>query len=158
MERVIQQQIFNTAEEVGVRLMMLLCACEKQHSLESLIYLDYIILHSKDIGGPKSLHAEIPYRKGELLVKRSLIQKALNHYVVKGLIDKNFEPTGIRYSSNKLSQKYLDCFNSIYFKKLRKIASWISTNIDFETESKLKVLVENENNVAGVEFQGKLEV
>jgi len=69
---------FNSPLETGVRsLAILVAAYPASFDLQRLVEMDYLVVHSGDAGGPKSLHAPLPLRAGELLVRRGLIEKGL---------------------------------------------------------------------------------
>ena len=75
MTKIINNQPFNSYLETGVRsLIILVVAFPTLFDLQRLVEMDYLVVHSGDIGGPKSLHAALPLRVGELLIRRGLIE------------------------------------------------------------------------------------
>ena len=69
---------FNSPLETGIRsLAVLVAAYPEPFDLERLVEMDYLVVHSGDADGPYSLHAPLPMRAGELLVRRGLIEKGL---------------------------------------------------------------------------------
>lgn len=77
---------FNTPLETGIRSLAILVAAHPVVcDLERLVEMDYLVVHSGDAGGPDSLHAPLPMRAGELLVRRGLIEKGLLLMMSRGL-------------------------------------------------------------------------
>jgi len=64
--------------EVAVRVLTVLTvAFPARLDLNRLVLLDHGLLHSADLGGPKSLHPPVPLRSGELGMKRERIQHGM---------------------------------------------------------------------------------
>ena len=69
---------FNSPLETGIRsLAILVAAYPESLDLQRLLEMDYLVVHSGDADGPESLHAPLPLRAGELLVRRGLIETGL---------------------------------------------------------------------------------
>lgn len=76
---------FNGPLETGVRsLAILTAAFPMAMDLQRLVEMDYLVVHSEDASGPRSLHAPLPLRAGELLVRRGLIESGLKLMVRRG--------------------------------------------------------------------------
>ena len=59
---------FNSPLETGLRSLAILeAAFPNRYDLQRLVEMDYLVVHSADVGGPESLHAPLPLRAGELL-------------------------------------------------------------------------------------------
>jgi hypothetical protein len=135
MEKVVSRTmaLFNTSFEVGARLLVIFNIIERGLSLEHVIHLDYILVHSGDFpDAPFSIHANVPYRKGELLVKREVISKALDLLVVKGLIAKEYSQDGILFRRNEVTGSFLSYFHSEYFRELVGVAKWMKSKLPIE--------------------------
>ena len=88
---------FNSPLESGVRsLIILLNTYPKPIDIQLIVELDYFVLHSADIGGPSSLHAALPYRSGELLIRRGLIENGLMLFISRGLVERVMSSEGIQ--------------------------------------------------------------
>src|SRR3546814_12339927 len=71
-------RLFNSALETGVRSALILDAARpRSFDLAHLTWLDHLVVHTADIGGPPSLHPDIPQRDGELLVPRRNVEAGL---------------------------------------------------------------------------------
>jgi len=75
-----ETQTFNSPIATGVRALILLAeSYPDQLDLQRLLEFDYILVHTKDVDGPPSIHPALPLRSGELLVRRQLIDRAWPH-------------------------------------------------------------------------------
>jgi hypothetical protein len=117
-------KIYNTSVEVGVRLLMIIKRFNKGIDLESMIVLDYLILHANIVDKNfSSLHPDNPFHGLELISKRSVTKDAINLLIAKGLIDIEFSQKGIIYLPNAITDYFLSFFEGAYFNNL-------SANID----------------------------
>lgn len=127
---------FNSPLETGLRSLAILeAAFPHRYDLQRLVELDYLVVHSADVGGPESLHAALPLRAGELLVRRQLIEKGLLLMMSKGLIERRAMPEGIEYLAGDAASPYLASLTAPYTVLLRERAKWLVSNFDgFSTE------------------------
>ncbi len=146
-------KVFNNELEIGLRIMIILEAIyPKSFDIEMLNYYDYFILHTKDIGGNESLHADVPNRYGELSVKRELIRKSTKLLLSRGLIDVEYSKRGIEYKASEATSPFLLNLEEEYTKQLKKNARWVYDKFktynfddlhDFVMENKNKWGTEN---------------
>lgn len=116
---------FNSPLETGVRSLSILeAAYPASYDLQRLVELDYLVVHSGDAGGPDSLHAALPLRAGELLVRRELIEKGLLLMMSRGLVRRVARPEGIEYSAGEAAAPYLSALSAPYSLELRNRAHW----------------------------------
>ena len=114
-------KIYNSPEEVGVRILFILDICEKKMSSQRIMYYDYFALHLKDIDVEhESLHPDNPNHSSEIAVKRLLISRGLNLMISKGLINIRYSKTGIYYQKNQLTSHFVDLFQNGYVNQLKK--------------------------------------
>lgn len=117
---------FNTPLETGLRSVALLVAAYPQsYDLQHLVVFDHLVVHSGDVNGPESLHAAVPMRAAELLVRRSLVERGLLLMVSKGLIVRHAEVSGISYVADDFSETFLASLGSAYMLALRERANWV---------------------------------
>lgn len=118
---------FNNKIETGLRILTILNASfPTSFDLQTLVYLDYLTVHSGDIvDGIKSLHTPVPSRKGELFVRRNIIFEGLELFEVKGLISKKYESKGIEYSASENATPFIECLSEEYFLELNSKAKWV---------------------------------
>lgn len=116
---------FNSALETGIRaLAVLVEAHPYAFDLQRLVYFDYLLVHSADAGGPESLHPSTPMRNGELLVRRSVIERGILLMVSRKLAERRLGDEGITYSATDEAGPFLDCLTSNYTQALRARAEW----------------------------------
>lgn len=116
---------FNSALETGVRALIVLAeASPAAFDLQTLVYFDYLVVHSADADGPGSLHPNTPLRNGELLVRRAVIERGVLLMVSRGLIERRMEARGITYAATDEAAPFLDCLTSEYARSLRQRAEW----------------------------------
>jgi hypothetical protein len=118
--------IFNSELETGIRSLVILVAnFPGSLDLERLVDFDYLVVHSGDVGGPKSLHPPIPMREGELLVRRKIIESGLYLMMSRGLIERIASTDGIVYQASDFAKPFLDSLAAPYMRLLKERASWV---------------------------------
>lgn len=116
---------FNSALETGIRsLAILVAAHPAAFDLERLVEMDYLVVHSGDVNGPASLHAALPMRAGELLVRRGLIEKGLLLMTSRNLIQRILAEDGFNYVAGDAAAPFLASLISIYSQRLKERAQW----------------------------------
>ena len=99
---------FNSPLETGIRsLAILVAAYPEPFDLERLIEMDYLVVHSGDADGPESLHAPLPMRAGELLVRRGLIEKGLLLMMSRHLVQRVPAEEGFNYLAGEAAAPFL---------------------------------------------------
>lgn len=117
---------FNSPLETGVRALSILEAAHPAScDLHRLVELDYLVVHSGDAGGPESLHAALPMRAGELLVRREIIEKGLLLMASRGLIERVASPDGFLYRAGEAAGPYIAALRTPYSVDLRERARWV---------------------------------
>lgn len=146
--------LFNTPLETGLRSLVILEKLAPNTSdLQRLVYFDYLVVHSADIdGGPASLHAPVPHRSGEIIVRRNLVERGLNLMISRELAKRHFLNSGIAYGITELTSPFLSHFQSQYFENLRTRASWLSNKFQNTSDDQLKSFVDGNLDKWGAEF------
>lgn len=136
MDSSLRAKPFNSPLETGLRSLAILeAAFPSRYNLQRLVELDYLVVHSADVGGPESLHAPLPLRAGELLVRRQLIERGLLLMMSKGLIERHAVSDGISYGAGEMASPYLASLTAPYTMQLRERARWLVGNFaGFSTE------------------------
>jgi len=118
---------FNGPVEIGLRALSVLCeAYPDAYSLERLVIFDYFLVHSDDIpGGPTGLHPQTPYRSGELMVRRGVLQDGLLLYQSRGLLERQYTESGVLLAATERTAAFLDILETEYAIGLRERASWL---------------------------------
>ena len=119
---------FNNKIETGLRVLTILNSTyPKSYDLQSMVYLDYLAVHSGDINKSiKSLHPAVSNRKGELLIRREIIFSSLELFIEKGLIDRLYSENGIEYKASENSTTFIDSLSEQYSIELQNRSNWIN--------------------------------
>lgn len=116
---------FNSPLETGIRSLAILVAAHPTSlDLQRLVEMDYLVVHSGDAGGPASLHAPLPLRAGELLVRRGLIEAGLLLMMSRGLVHRLPKSDGIDYVAGESAAPFLASLTADYSGRLRDRAKW----------------------------------
>lgn len=133
---------FNSALETGLRSVSLLVAAyPRSFDLQRLVSFDHLVVHTGDVGGPTSLHAAVPMRTAELLVRRGLIERGLLLMVSKGLAKRSVEESGIVYGAGDFAETFLSSLTSQYIRTLADRAHWVVREFGDLTDADLKARV-----------------
>lgn len=127
---------FNSPLETGVRsLSILVAAFPAAFDLQRLVEMDYLVVHSGDADGPDSLHAPLPLRAGELLVRRGLIEKGLMLMMSRGLVQHIPADDGFNYVAGETAAPFIASLTAEYSCRLKERAEWaVSRFQDIATE------------------------
>lgn len=133
---------FNTPLEAGLRSLFILAAAgQRSFDSQRLVYFDYILVHSADLGGEESLHPRTPSQKGELLVRRQLVQDGLELMRSRDLVIRKFAATGIVYKATPAGRHVASEFESSYASLLRNRADWVIASFASRSERQLTELL-----------------
>jgi len=144
-------KLFNNELEIGLQIIIILeTVYPRSFDIEMLNYYDYFILHTHDIGGEESLHADIPNRFGELDIKHKLIRKSLQLMIAKGLVSVNTD-NGIEYIANEKTSLFLDNLKEEYIMQLKKNSKWVHNKFKDYSYKELKQYISNNKEKWGTE-------
>lgn len=145
---------FNNSVESGIRLLAILNqSYPRSIDIAKILYYDYMLVHSSDFDEEvSSLHPSIPYRRGELLVRKPIIQKGLELLISRGLIEIVYSPEGLQYRASEYSAPFVESLSTPYSLQLIDRAEWIKKNyIDFNI-SQLHNLLDMPNDTFNLEI------
>jgi hypothetical protein len=149
-----RQIAFNSPLETGVRALVILAAAfPRAHDLHRLVQYDYLIVHSADANGPPSLHAALPLRSGELLVRRGLIERGLQLMMSRALVRRETNRNGFFYSAEERAGPFLENLRSAYILGLRERADWVVGEFDDFSAEQLDGLTKKLFQAWTTEFQ-----
>jgi hypothetical protein len=121
--------IFNNPIESALRSLILLVEVYPDGlDLQKLVYLDYLLVHSSDAGGPESLHPPTPRREGEVIVRRGLIEQGLNLLLVRGLVDRRVTKNGFDFAALDSAGGFISSLSTNYSQELRNRAQWVAAS------------------------------
>jgi len=120
-------RLFNSTLETSVRTLTVLDAMSgRTCDLTLLTWLDYLVVHTGDVGGPASLHPPLPYRTGELLVRRPAIERGLVMLRRLRLVDLVTDADGMGYYATEDAYSLIRMMRSTYAGALRSRAAWLA--------------------------------
>jgi len=144
--------IFNTSLELGVRMVYLLGALyPKGVDIHKLVYLDYAVIYSSDFGGPSSLHTLVPFRGGEFLNKKNILEDAVALMLNRSLIDVTIDDNGVNYYIGENGPSIISVMNNEYSRKLIKRCEWVANTFGSLDEDELRNIFFNQNVIIGTE-------
>lgn len=134
---------FNNSVETGLRILTILNeAFPRAFDLQNLVYLDYLTVHSADIDkSTESLHPAVPYRSGEIMVRGSIIERGLNLFIAKNLIERQYNNGGIEYKATENAMPFLESLEESYSIKLQEKANWAIIKFSQTTIQELKNII-----------------
>ncbi len=116
---------FNSPLETGVRLLILLGTAYPQSlSLDRLVMLDHVLVHTGDFGGPPSVHPASPYRVAEPYVRRELVQRSLGLLRSRGLAVENPTDKGFLWQAGESAAPFIELLTTPYHQTLRARSDW----------------------------------
>ena len=126
--------------EIGVRVSAILTACFPANvDVARLVLLDHALLHTADLGGPPSLHPELPLRSGELGMKRSLITDGVEFACRVGLAEAHATARGIEFRASEDAPGFLALLKATYFADLIERAAWVCNTFSGASDPELRL-------------------
>lgn len=118
----------NSPLEVGVRVLVLLSqAFPESLDVATLVWLDHAMLHSGELGGPPSLHPDLPAGPGELGMKRRLVEEGMTVLMRAGLASVVATANGLEYRASEEGPGFVGVLEAPYVRRLTERAEWIMT-------------------------------
>jgi hypothetical protein len=147
-------KLFNSPLETGVRATVVLDAFyPKAFDLAHLTWFDHLVVHTQDIGGPTSLHPDIPQRTGELLIRRRIVEDGLKLMRQLHLVETSTTPQGIVYQAREEATAIIDSMRSTYARALKDRADWLAKYISSVPDEAVRGLIIERIGRWTVEFQ-----
>jgi hypothetical protein len=117
---------FNGPLEAGVRAVAVLgAAFPRAFDLQRLTAYDYLLMHTKQLGGPDDLHPTTPIQTPATAVRRKTVQDAIFLMMTRDLVARKVHADGIRYCAGESASFFLDSLQTPYLRALRLRASWL---------------------------------
>lgn len=151
-----EAKLFNGPIETGIRSTIVLDAVyPRAFDLAHLTWFDHLVVHTYDIGGPSSLHPDIPQRTGELLIRRRLVEDGLKLMRQLHLVDASTTSFGIMYQARDEATAIIDSMRSKYARALKKRAEWLAQYLSAVPDESVRDLIIERIGRWTVEFQGE---
>lgn len=146
---------FNTALETGLRaLSIIVAAYPRAFDLQRLVVYDHLVVHTADIGGPASLHPEVPMRSAALLVRRPIVERGLLLMMSRGLVERYLGSNGITYTSGEFAEVFMNSLESLYVCALKEKARWVVNEFAELDDADLRALMREKFGTWMEEFDG----
>src|SRR5437773_2376098 len=101
--------LFNSRLEAGIRAVVVLESLRPETAdLSEMVLFDHVVVHTSDLGGPPSLHADVPGRKGELLVRRRLVEASLELMRRCHLVEQDSLENGLVWRASEDAASYVE--------------------------------------------------
>jgi hypothetical protein len=132
-------ELFNSKLEAGIRAVVVLESLRPEAAdLTDMVLFDHVVVHTADLGGPPSLHADVPERKGELLVRRRLVEASLKLMQRCHLVEQDSEADGFVWRASDDAASYVELLESPYSNHLKTCAGWLSEQVRARTKAGFK--------------------
>jgi hypothetical protein len=129
-------RLFNSKLEAGIRAVVVLEALRPETAdLSEMVLFDHVVVHTEDLGGPPSLHVGVPTRKGELLVRRRLVETSLELMRRCHLVDQDAAENGLVWCASDDAASYVELLESAYSVRLKACAAWIGDEVRARTKA-----------------------
>ncbi|MFT9382200.1 ABC-three component system middle component 2 [Gluconobacter sp.] len=152
-----QLPLFNSALETGVRAIVFLnAAFPRAFDLAQLTWFDYLVVHTADVGGPKSLHPDLPQRTGELLVRRRVVEEGVLLMRRLHMINAIANDYGIAYQASEEAYALVETMHVPYALNLKARAEWLAQKLHGLSSDQLADLIANKIGRWALEFQGEV--
>ncbi len=157
MEEVIDQPetigLFNSKLETGTRAVVVLdAAYPRTLDLARLTWFDHLVVHTGDVGGPRSLHPALPERTGELLVRRRLVEESLTLMRRVHLVDAVADKDGVSFRASDEAAPFVSVMRTDYSQALKGRAKWLVDHFADLSVEDLAQRVEHRLDRWSVEF------
>jgi len=117
---------FNGPLEAGVRAVAILgAAFPRSFDLQRMTILDYLIVRTGVLGGPRNLHPDTPIKTPATEVRRRTVQDALNLMMTRNLVDQLSTDRGIEYRAGDNAAMFLDALSTPYFESMKDRVGWL---------------------------------
>ncbi|MGN9890718.1 ABC-three component system middle component 2 [Micromonospora sp. L31] len=129
----------NSPVEVGLRAVIILTATyPRTLDVDTLVLLDHSLVHSGDLGGPTSIHPDLPMRSGEMGVKRAILEDGLRLMMRAGMVDLVMSTDGMAYRAADNASAFVSVLESPYATRLVEIAQWIADEFSDDSHTEMR--------------------
>jgi hypothetical protein len=138
-------ELFNSRLEAGIRAVVVLEFLRPETAdLSDMVLFDHVVVHTHDLGGPPSLHADLPERKGELLVRRRLVEAGLELMRRCHLVEQDSVQDGLVWRTSDDAASYVELLETAYSTRLKACAAWLGQEVRNRTKAGFKAFVRQE--------------
>ncbi|MCL7457796.1 hypothetical protein M8I35_11455 [Micromonospora sp. MSM11] len=106
--------------------------------VDTLVLLDHSLVHSGDLGGPTSIHPDLPMRSGEIGIKRAILEDGLLLMMRAGMVDLVMSTDGMGYRAADNAAAFVGVLESSYVTRLVETAQWIAEEFAYDTHAEMR--------------------
>lgn len=133
---------FNSPLEAGMRAVAILGAAYPQtYDLQRLVTLDFLLVHTADVGGPDNLHPSTPMHSAEILVRRKLVEQALLLMMTRDLVEREVGLEGFKYAAGENAFMFLSSLTTPYLRDMQARAQWLIKRYGGHSDLEFKVVM-----------------
>jgi hypothetical protein len=145
---------FNGPLEAGVRAVAILgAAFPVAFDIQRLTALDYLLVRTKQLGGPEDLHPGTPIQTPATEVRRKVVQNAVLLMMSRELIGRELHSDGIRYRAGESASLFLNSLQTPYLVALKGRAEWLVDHLKGYSDSEFQALMRQFYDNWVIEFQ-----
>jgi hypothetical protein len=145
---------FNGPLEAGIRAVVVLgAAYPRCFDVQRLTAFDYLLVRTRQLGGPDDLHPATPIQTPATEVRRKVIQDALHLMMTRDLVARRVDNDGIRYCAGEAAAMFLDALRTPYLKGLKDRARWLVHHLADYSDAEFDGLMRRFFDMWVVEFQ-----
>jgi len=145
---------FNGPLEAGVRSVAILgAAFPRAFDLQRVTALDYLLVRTRQLGGPEDLHPATPIQTPATEVRRKVVHNALLLMMTRGLVVREIHPDGLRYKAGESAAPFLNSIRTPYLRALNSRAIWLVHHLADYSDSEFNDLMRRFFDNWIVEFQ-----
>jgi hypothetical protein len=145
---------FNGPLEAGVRAVAILAAAfPRTFDLQRLTSLDYLLVRTRQLGGPDDLHPATPIQTPATEVRRKVVHNALLLMMTRDLVVREVHSDGLRYKAGESAAPFLNSIRTPYLRALNSRAVWLVNHLADYSDSEFDGLMRRFLDNWIVEFQ-----
>jgi len=145
---------FNGPLEAGIRAVAVLgAAFPRCFDVQRLTAFDYLLVRTRQLGGPDDLHPATPIQTPATEVRRKVVLDALHLMMTRDLITRRVDDDGIRFSAGEAAAMFLDSLRTPYLKGLKDRAGWLVHHLADYSDDEFDALMHHFFDMWVVEFQ-----
>jgi hypothetical protein len=149
-----QTLTFNGPLEAGIRAVAVLgAAFPRSFDAQRLTAFDYLLVRTRQLGGPDDLHPATPIQTPATEVRRKVVQDALYLMMTRDLITRRVENNGIRFAAGEAASMFLDSLRTPYLKGLKFRAGWLVHHLASYSDDEFDAMMRRFFDRWVVEFQ-----
>jgi hypothetical protein len=137
---------------------LLLALYPKRADLQRLVFLDYAVIYSADVGGPSSLHTPIPLRGTEYVSRREVVEDGLYLMAMRSVVDVAADANGIHYFAGEQAAGLLGFLSGEYVTALRERCDWVARRFGQMTDEDIARMFHEQGLKWGTELLSRESV